>query len=284
MQIPLIFPANHPFVTASALPGLLQAHLEHRIPYHKSLLIRSLILLPLTLPVAALPIIPNLPGFYVAFRAYSHWKALQGARFLDNAIREGHVVVQPDQALAGCLVASETPSGDSDGINHSKETAPDATATPAPPARHGMTLPGETIIEKATTVSNLTHGTASSTPVRNTSDGIAHEKDQVSPDTTATPDALIHPSQRAPSTPEKTATHNTSAAILTRATPITTATPSAQPSIAERKLFLPLANVPRLVRAFDFSPSEVVDVTRAVMQARQRWERALKAEAEGKQV
>lgn len=180
-------------------------------------------------------------------------------------------------------MASETARGESDGINHSQETAPDVTATPAPPARHGMTLPGETTIEKATTVSNLTHGTDSSTPVRNTSDGIAHEKDQISPDTTATPDALIHPSQRAPSTPEKTATQNTSAAILTRATPITTATPSA-PSVAERKLFLPLANVPRLIRAFDFSPSEVVDVTRAVMQARQRWERALKAEAEGKQV
>ena len=270
-------------ITASGLPNLLQAHLAHRIPYHKSLLIRSLILLPLTLPVAALPIIPNLPGFYVAFRAYSHWKALQGARFLDTAIRQGQVIVEPDQALAGCLVAPGNPNSPSDGINHSEETAPDATATPSPPASHGMTLPGETTIEKATTVSNLTHGTDSTRPLRSTSDGIAHEKDQVSPDTTATPHSLIHPSQRTSSTPEKTATRNTSAAILTRATPITTAEPTA-PSEAEQKLFLPLANVPWLVRAFDFTPSEVVDVTRAVMQARQRWERALKARKEGKQV
>lgn len=282
MQIPLLFPANHPSITASALPGLLQAHLAERIPYHKSLLIRSLILLPITLPVAALPVIPNLPGFYVAFRAYSHWKALQGARFLDNAIKQGHVVVQPDQALAGCFVAEALDTGDSDGISHSTETAPDATATPSTLATRRITLPGNNAIEKATTITNLTHGTDSSTPLANSQDGIAHEKDQVSPDTTATPDSMIHPSQRPASSPDSITAQNTSAAILTRATPITT-TSSTKPSEAETKLYLPLVNVPRLVRAFDFSPSEVVDVTRAVMQARQRWERALKAEKADKQ-
>jgi hypothetical protein len=45
-----------------------------RQPLHRKRMIYSAIGAPLTLPFALLPIIPNIPGFYLLFRAWSHWK------------------------------------------------------------------------------------------------------------------------------------------------------------------------------------------------------------------
>lgn len=45
-----------------------------RQPLHRQRMIYSAIGAPLTLPFALLPVIPNIPGFYLLFRAWSHWK------------------------------------------------------------------------------------------------------------------------------------------------------------------------------------------------------------------
>jgi hypothetical protein len=209
-------------------------------------------------------------------------------------MEEGEVVVQADEVLAGCFVVPDdgADAGKVEEVNNHSEDAPDATSTPSTTTTRGITLPGTTTIEKATAISNLTHGSDSATPHTSESDGIAHEKEETSPDTTATPESLIHPSQRKVATPEETTARNTSASSLTTATPVFTASTSTNTSsssssaadnAADAKLFLPLANVPRLVRAFELSPSEVVDVTRAAMQARLRWKKVLK-DGEGKGV
>lgn len=39
--------------------------------------------LPLSLPVALIPVVPNVPGFYLAYRLYCHIKALQGVNHLN---------------------------------------------------------------------------------------------------------------------------------------------------------------------------------------------------------
>jgi len=51
---------------------------------HKQRLIGSIVAMPLTIPVGLLPIIPNFPFLYLAFRAYSHWRALNGSRHLEH--------------------------------------------------------------------------------------------------------------------------------------------------------------------------------------------------------
>lgn len=45
-----------------------------RQPLHRKRMIWSAIGAPLTLPFALLPVIPNIPGFYLLFRAWSHWR------------------------------------------------------------------------------------------------------------------------------------------------------------------------------------------------------------------
>ncbi|KAG4305373.1 hypothetical protein PORY_000929 [Pneumocystis oryctolagi] len=60
---------------------------KRKILFHKRWMIISMIGAPFTLPVALIPIIPNIPGFYLLFRAYSHWKAFHGAQHLDYLLK-----------------------------------------------------------------------------------------------------------------------------------------------------------------------------------------------------
>jgi len=46
----------------------------------------SLIGLPFSLPFGLIPVLPNIPFFYLAFRSWSHWRALKGSDHLDFII------------------------------------------------------------------------------------------------------------------------------------------------------------------------------------------------------
>lgn len=253
--------------------------------------------------------LPNLPGFYVAFRAYSHWKALQGATWLSKTIgeegTEDRLRIEASDVLAGCFVTPSSTTASisaakEDGSNHeSNDTAPDTTSTPSSYTTNtdrplGMEFSGDTTAEKATNMTNYTHETESTVPTSSQEeqdDGVNHESKNVSFDTTSTPSSRIHPSQRDAPSPESSTANNTSQTTITSSTPIFTphatqigrdieaqrATDDKQAEI-DSKIYLPIANVPRLVKAFELSPSEVVDVARAVMQARLRLSKAVKAD------
>ncbi|WBW74183.1 mitochondrial hydrogen/potassium transport system protein [Schizosaccharomyces osmophilus] len=55
---------------------------------HRNNLIANIVGLPLTIPFILVPIVPNVPGFYLCYRAYCNYRALIGAsqitRLLDN--------------------------------------------------------------------------------------------------------------------------------------------------------------------------------------------------------
>ncbi|KFY73264.1 hypothetical protein V499_06640 [Pseudogymnoascus sp. VKM F-103] len=53
---------------------------------HKSRLVYCFVGMPITAPVALLPVIPNLPFFYLVYRAWSHWRALSGSKHIQFLI------------------------------------------------------------------------------------------------------------------------------------------------------------------------------------------------------
>ncbi|CAM8904003.1 unnamed protein product [Rhodiola kirilowii] len=57
---------------------------------HKKYLYASASLVPLTTAFTVLPL-PNIPFFWVLFRTYSHWRALQGSERLLNLVSDGSV-------------------------------------------------------------------------------------------------------------------------------------------------------------------------------------------------
>jgi hypothetical protein len=50
---------------------------------HKKRMIYCFIGMPISAPVALVPVIPNLPFFYLVFRAWSHWRALSGSKHIE---------------------------------------------------------------------------------------------------------------------------------------------------------------------------------------------------------
>ncbi|KAI4145404.1 MAG: hypothetical protein L6R39_003808 [Caloplaca ligustica] len=56
---------------------------DERQRYHTKWLWGSVLGMPISAPIALVPVIPNLPFFYLVFRAWSHWRARSGSRHVD---------------------------------------------------------------------------------------------------------------------------------------------------------------------------------------------------------
>uniref|UniRef100_A0A1J3CHK9 Uncharacterized protein C23H3.12c n=1 Tax=Noccaea caerulescens TaxID=107243 RepID=A0A1J3CHK9_NOCCA len=80
-------------------PRLVRRRLHHiamsGTVLHKKYLIGSVTLLPLTSAFMVLPL-PNIAFFWVLFRTYSHWRALQGSEKLLKLISNGSTPEKPD--------------------------------------------------------------------------------------------------------------------------------------------------------------------------------------------
>ncbi|ANZ74034.1 BA75_01224T0 [Komagataella pastoris] len=85
-MIPLFYPEQ--ITNTSRLHNQLVNHATMGNKYHFKMMVTSLIVLPFTLPLALVPVVPNIPGFYLAYRAYCHFKAYSGAKHLDLLLGE----------------------------------------------------------------------------------------------------------------------------------------------------------------------------------------------------
>lgn len=82
-------PLYHPvFQQPSAI--LNQLYLFRDVAYSKHLKYATLcgIGIPVSLPFALLPVLPNVPGFYLAYRLYCNVKALMGVKHLDYLLKD----------------------------------------------------------------------------------------------------------------------------------------------------------------------------------------------------
>lgn len=57
---------------------------------HKKGILKDLLFLPLTIPFAIIPLIPNIPGFYLLYRVYCHIKVIASLKFLVTLLKDGH--------------------------------------------------------------------------------------------------------------------------------------------------------------------------------------------------
>ncbi|MCJ1312083.1 hypothetical protein MMC25_005757 [Agyrium rufum] len=76
--------------------GVLGRIATERQALHRRMMWFSIVGMPLTIPVGLIPIIPNLPFFYLVFRAWSHWRALRGSQHLEFLIR--HDLVKREES------------------------------------------------------------------------------------------------------------------------------------------------------------------------------------------
>ena len=86
--INLYFPLTDSWKSDSILKEL-RTFSEMGITNYKKRTMVYLSLIPFTLPIGLLPIVPNIPGFYLAYRSYCSYKAYIGAKHLKSLLDHG---------------------------------------------------------------------------------------------------------------------------------------------------------------------------------------------------
>lgn len=93
----VMFPGR--YLKQEKVPGILEKLATERQAMHRSKLIWSIVIMPFTAPFMLIPVIPNLPFFYVLYRAYSHWTALKGSKHLEFLLKHNLPTPTPSWAL-----------------------------------------------------------------------------------------------------------------------------------------------------------------------------------------
>ncbi len=93
----VIFPGR--YLRSERVPGILEQLAVERQNLHRSRMIWSVVIMPFTAPFMLIPVIPNIPFFYVLYRAWSHWKALSGSKHLEFLLKHNLPKENPSWAL-----------------------------------------------------------------------------------------------------------------------------------------------------------------------------------------
>lgn len=72
---------------------------KEKIAFHTKWMWGSVIGMPISAPFALIPIVPNLPFFYLAFRAWSHWRARSGSAHLEFLLEKKLIELAPSSIL-----------------------------------------------------------------------------------------------------------------------------------------------------------------------------------------
>ncbi|KAI0913699.1 mitochondrial K+-H+ exchange-related-domain-containing protein [Ustulina deusta] len=93
----LIFPES--IIPATRASQVLQTLATEREGLHRSRMIWCFIGMPISVPFALVPVIPNLPFFYLAYRAWSHYRALAGGKHLQWLLSNNFFTLSPSKTL-----------------------------------------------------------------------------------------------------------------------------------------------------------------------------------------
>ncbi|KAF2493651.1 hypothetical protein BU16DRAFT_551425 [Lophium mytilinum] len=96
-DVEVLFPAR--FMTEEKVKETLERFALQGQLKHSDRMFWSYAGLPFAVPFALVPIIPNFPLFYLAFRAWSHWRAYNGSRHLELLLKKDAIIPSPSADL-----------------------------------------------------------------------------------------------------------------------------------------------------------------------------------------
>ncbi|KAL4809372.1 mitochondrial K+-H+ exchange-related-domain-containing protein [Aspergillus unguis] len=85
-KVDVLFPGNA--MKAEKLIPMLHKISKDRQELHRKRMWWSVIAAPFTAPIGLIPLIPNIPFFYLTYRGWSHWRALNGSRHLQFLVEK----------------------------------------------------------------------------------------------------------------------------------------------------------------------------------------------------
>ena len=90
-KVELVFPGK--ILPLTKVEGIARTLATERESLHRKSMIWCIVGMPITAPFALVPVIPNLPFFYLVFRAWSHWRAIAGGKHIQWLSE--HKLLQP---------------------------------------------------------------------------------------------------------------------------------------------------------------------------------------------
>ncbi|PWN49828.1 hypothetical protein IE53DRAFT_374924 [Violaceomyces palustris] len=96
-KVSLLYPPS--LLSPAPLLASLESLTSHRTPHHYRRLWLCVAGMPFTIPFALIPVIPNLPFFYLVFRAYSHWKAYKSSAYLAVLLQQKRIKPTPSPEI-----------------------------------------------------------------------------------------------------------------------------------------------------------------------------------------
>ncbi|TGJ80179.1 hypothetical protein E0Z10_g8573 [Xylaria hypoxylon] len=133
----VIFPES--IISAARAPQILQTLATERESLHRSRMMWCFVGMPISAPFALIPIIPNLPFFYLVYRAWSHYRALAGGRHLQWLISNNFFTISPSKTLDTIFPRHLPPSNLPEEPNHPDSYQSDKS----PPAQETLLLTRE---------------------------------------------------------------------------------------------------------------------------------------------
>ncbi|KAM7214329.1 Mitochondrial K+-H+ exchange-related domain containing protein [Rhypophila decipiens] len=104
-KVEVVYPKS--LLAMDKVPKILEKLATEREGLHKKRLLWCFIGMPFTIPVGLLPVVPNLPFFYLAYRAWSHWKALSGGKHIKFLLQKNLITLTPS-AIVDEVYAHQT--------------------------------------------------------------------------------------------------------------------------------------------------------------------------------
>ncbi|SNX81711.1 uncharacterized protein MEPE_00416 [Melanopsichium pennsylvanicum] len=105
-HVPLLYPPT--LLDPKKLMKSLKNLTDHRTPHHYRRFWYCVVGMPITIPFALVPVVPNLPFFYLVYRAWSHWKAYKSSQYLSTLIAQDRVHPTESKEL-DAIFAQTTP-------------------------------------------------------------------------------------------------------------------------------------------------------------------------------
>ncbi|KAI1800271.1 mitochondrial K+-H+ exchange-related-domain-containing protein [Daldinia bambusicola] len=93
----LIYPET--LIPTTKAVNVLRTLGTEREALHRTRLMWCLIGMPISAPFALVPVIPNLPFFYLLYRAWSHWRALAGGKHVQFLCDKNILALSPSPIL-----------------------------------------------------------------------------------------------------------------------------------------------------------------------------------------
>ncbi|ROW05117.1 hypothetical protein VSDG_00399 [Cytospora chrysosperma] len=121
-----------------ALPGSRVTDVLHTLSteregLHRRRLMWCLIGMPISAPFALVPVIPNIPFFYLVYRAWSHWRALSGGKHIQFLLEKKLLIYRPSPILDEVYTREIAPL----------PSTPESTVKPGEPKNKNPQLPDE---------------------------------------------------------------------------------------------------------------------------------------------